>query len=93
MSTAERAAAAASAVTSAERLGPLGFGAAPIGNLYRPVSDEDAAAALEAAWAGGIRYYDTAPHYGLGLSERRLGVFLRGRPRDEVVVSTKVGRV
>jgi len=84
---------AANDVTSTERLGPLGFGAAPIGNLYRPVSDEDASAALEAAWEGGIRYYDTAPHYGLGLSERRLGAFLRGRPRDEVVVSTKVGRV
>ena len=84
---------AANDVTSTERLGPLGFGAAPIGNLYRPVSDEDASAALEAAWEGGIRYYDTAPHYGLGLSERRLGAFLRGRRRDEVVVSTKVGRV
>jgi D-threo-aldose 1-dehydrogenase len=80
-------------VTSAERLGPMGFGAAPIGNLYRPVSDDDAFAALEAAWEGGIRYFDTAPHYGLGLSERRLGTFLLGRPREEVVVSTKVGRV
>ncbi|UOE44682.1 aldo/keto reductase [Agromyces larvae] len=80
-------------VTSSSRLGPLGFGAAPIGNLYREVSDEAARDALDAAWAGGIRYYDTAPHYGLGLSERRLGEFLRDKPRDEVLVSTKVGRV
>ncbi|WP_210415911.1 aldo/keto reductase [Humibacter ginsenosidimutans] len=72
---------------------PLGFGAASIGNLYRAVSDERAAAALDAAWQGGIRYYDTAPHYGLGLSERRLGAFLRQKPRDEFVISTKVGRL
>lgn len=80
-------------VASAERLGPLGYGAAPIGNLYREVSDEAAHAALDAAWDGGIRYFDTAPHYGLGLSERRLGAFLGALPRDEFVVSTKVGRV
>lgn len=72
---------------------PLGYGAASIGNLYRQVSDEQAGAALDAAWRGGIRYYDTAPHYGLGLSERRLGTFLRQKPRDEFVVSTKVGRL
>lgn len=77
----------------AGRLGPLGFGAAPIGNLARRVTDEAAATALQAAWDGGVRYYDTAPHYGLGLSERRLGAFLRERPRDEFVISTKVGRV
>ena len=82
-----------SAVTSAERLGPLGFGAASIGNLYRVVTDEQADAALAAAWDGGIRSFDTAPHYGLGLSERRLGAFLRSRPREEYVISTKVGRV
>ncbi|MFF2493981.1 aldo/keto reductase [Agromyces sp. NPDC058064] len=80
-------------ITSAERLGPLGFGAASIGNLYRSVSDEDALGALEAAWESGIRYFDTAPHYGLGLSERRLGDFLRARTRAGAVVSTKVGRV
>ncbi|WP_394551569.1 aldo/keto reductase [Agromyces sp. MMS24-JH15] len=74
-------------------LGPIGFGAAPIGNLYRVVSDEGARAALDAAWDAGIRYYDTAPHYGLGLSERRLGAFLREHPADEWVLSTKVGRV
>jgi len=71
----------------------LGFGGAAVGNLYRAVSDEAAAAAIEAAWDGGIRYFDTAPHYGLGLSERRLGAALAARPRDEFVVSTKVGRL
>ncbi|WP_033220471.1 aldo/keto reductase [Kitasatospora phosalacinea] len=71
----------------------LGFGASVIGNLYRATSDEDAAAAVEAAWNGGIRYFDTAPHYGLGLSERRLGAALRGRARDQYVVSSKVGRL
>lgn len=73
--------------------GRLGFGGAGIGNLYRNVSEEDAHACLEAAWNGGIRYFDTAPHYGLGLSERRIGEFLRTKPRDEVLVSTKVGRL
>jgi len=71
----------------------LGFGAAQIGNLYAPVEDETAAAAVDAAWEEGVRYFDTAPHYGLGLSERRLGAALRRRPRDEFVVSTKVGRL
>ncbi|GAA1263661.1 aldo/keto reductase [Saccharothrix xinjiangensis] len=71
----------------------LGFGGGPIGNLFTEVSDEDAADALTAAWDAGIRYFDTAPHYGLGLSERRLGAFLRTRPRAEFAVSTKVGRV
>ena len=71
----------------------LGFGAAGIGNLYRAVDDAAAQATVEAAWAGGIRYFDTAPHYGLGLSERRLGVALRDKPRDEFLVSTKVGRL
>ncbi|MFI6101900.1 aldo/keto reductase [Lentzea sp. NPDC051213] len=71
----------------------LGFGAAPIGNLYREVSDEEAFGAVEAAWQTGVRYFDTAPHYGLGLSERRLGVALAGRLRDEYVISTKVGRL
>ena len=71
----------------------LGFGAAPIGNLYREVSDGEAHAAVDAAWDSGVRYFDTAPHYGLGLSERRLGAALAGRPRSEYVVSTKVGRV
>lgn len=71
----------------------LGFGAANVGNLYREVSDEDAWAVMEAAWDAGIRYYDTAPHYGQGFSERRLGEFLRSKPRDEFVLSTKAGRL
>ncbi len=71
----------------------LGFGAASIGNLYRPVTVGDARGVLDAAWIGGIRSFDTAPHYGLGLSERRLGAFLRGKPRDQFRVSTKVGRL
>jgi D-threo-aldose 1-dehydrogenase len=71
----------------------IGFGGAPIGNLYREVSNTDASAAIEAAWEHGIRYFDTAPHYGLGLSERRLGEALRSRPRGDYVLSTKVGRL
>jgi D-threo-aldose 1-dehydrogenase len=71
----------------------LGFGGASVGNLYSQLSDEDAGAVLDAAWDGGIRYYDTAPHYGLGLSERRIGKALGGRPRDQFVISTKVGRL
>ncbi|MDN4613915.1 aldo/keto reductase [Leifsonia sp. F6_8S_P_1B] len=75
------------------RLTELGFGAASLGNLYVETPDEVAAATVDAAWEAGIRYFDTAPHYGLGLSERRLGAALRGRPRDEYVLSTKVGRL
>jgi D-threo-aldose 1-dehydrogenase len=71
----------------------FGFGGAGIGNLYSAITDAQAAAALEAAWESGVRLFDTAPHYGLGLSERRLGKFLAGLPRDEFVVSTKVGRL
>lgn len=71
----------------------LGYGAANVGNLFRALSDDDAWAVLEAAWDSGIRYFDTAPHYGLGLSERRLGAFLQTKPRDEYVLSTKVGRL
>jgi D-threo-aldose 1-dehydrogenase len=74
------------------RVSELVFGGAPIGGLYAPVSDDQAAAALEAAWTVGIRAFDTAPHYGAGLSEQRLGRFLGGRPREEFVLSTKVGR-
>jgi D-threo-aldose 1-dehydrogenase len=71
----------------------LGFGAAPIGNLYREVTDAEAHAAVDSAWDAGVRYFDTAPHYGLGLSERRLGAALASRPRDEYVISTKAGRL
>ncbi|MFI9323164.1 aldo/keto reductase [Kitasatospora aureofaciens] len=78
--------------TSVE-LTELGFGASGIGNLYRVTPPRDAHAAIEAAWDAGIRYFDTAPHYGLGLSEQRLGSALRDRPRDAYVVSSKVGRL
>ena len=71
----------------------LGFGTAPLGNLYRAIGDEEAQTILEAAWAGGVRYYDTAPLYGLGLSETRLNRFLRGKARDDYVLSSKVGRL
>lgn len=71
----------------------LGLGAAQLGNLYREVSDEVATQTVQAAWEQGIRYFDTAPHYGLGLSEKRLGAILKNYPRDEYVVSTKVGRL
>ncbi|GAB3596127.1 aldo/keto reductase [Microbacterium tumbae] len=71
----------------------LGYGAANVGNLFRALTDDEAWAVLEAAWDAGIRSYDTAPHYGLGLSERRLGAFLRTKPRDEYVLSTKAGRL
>lgn len=69
----------------------LGLGCAPLGNLYAAVEDGTAAATIDAAWWSGVRLFDTAPHYGLGLSERRLGAALDGRPG--AVVSTKVGRV
>ena len=68
----------------------LGFGTAPLGNLFRPLADEAARATLAAAEAAGFGYYDTAPFYGFGLSERRLGDALRG---GDYVLSTKVGRV
>jgi D-threo-aldose 1-dehydrogenase len=71
----------------------LGLGAAQFGNLYRETTDEASAAAVDAAWSAGIRYFDTAPHYGIGLSETRLGAALAQYPRDEYVVSTKVGRL
>jgi D-threo-aldose 1-dehydrogenase len=75
------------------RLTELAFGAACLGNLYRVTSDDEAAGAVACAWGAGIRYFDTAPHYGLGLSEYRLGRALAAYPRDEYVVSTKVGRL
>jgi D-threo-aldose 1-dehydrogenase len=73
--------------------GPLGFGAAPIGNAFGVISDEDAAATVQAAWDHGVRYFDTAPFYGAGLSEIRLGEVLSQYPREQYVLSTKVGRV
>ena len=73
--------------------GPLGFGGAPLGNMFEEVSDEAAEATLNAAWDAGIRYFDTAPEYGPGISEHRFGHALRNRPRDDFVLSTKVGRL
>jgi D-threo-aldose 1-dehydrogenase len=71
----------------------LALGTGPLGGLYRAVGDENARATVDAAWERGVRAFDTAPHYGAGLAERRLGAALRGRPRDEYVLSTKVGRL
>jgi D-threo-aldose 1-dehydrogenase len=71
----------------------LMFGGAPIGGLFAPVDEAVAAETLQAAWDAGIRAFDTAPHYGVGLSERRMGAFLACRPRAEYIVSTKVGRL
>lgn len=71
----------------------LSLGCAALGNLFHPVTDEAARATVDAAWDAGIRTFDTAPHYGLGLSERRLGAALRERPRDAYTLSTKVGRL
>jgi D-threo-aldose 1-dehydrogenase len=69
------------------------FGGASLGNLYEAVSNENAMATLDAGWSAGMRYFDTAPHYGFGLSERRFGDYLRTKPRDSYVLSTKVGRL
>lgn len=71
----------------------LGFGTAPLGNLLKAISDDEAHATLERAWEVGVRYFDTAPFYGLGLSETRLNRFLRDKPRDAYTLSTKVGRL
>jgi D-threo-aldose 1-dehydrogenase len=71
----------------------LGFGGAPLGNMHRVVGEDEADATLAAAWDAGLRYFDTAPLYGHGLSETRMGRVLAGRPRDEFLISTKVGRV
>lgn len=71
----------------------LGFGAAPLGNLYSAISEPAAQATLNAAWNHGLRYFDTAPLYGLGLSETRINHFLRDKKRDSYVLSTKVGRL
>ncbi|TBO56709.1 aldo/keto reductase [Streptomyces kasugaensis] len=73
--------------------GKLGYGTAPLGNMFRAIPDQEAAATVEAAWQQGVRYYDSAPFYGAGLAEERLGEVLSTKPRDEYVLSTKVGRV
>jgi D-threo-aldose 1-dehydrogenase len=79
--------------TSNVRLPQLGFGGAPVGNLFGAVSDADATATLDAAWDAGIRFYDTSPFYGRTLSEHRIGRALRSKPPGESIISTKVGRV
>lgn len=71
----------------------FGMGGTQIGNIFAPISDAQAQATLDAAWDGGVRLFDTSPYYGHGLSEHRLGTFLRTKPRDQYLVSTKVGRV
>lgn len=72
---------------------PVAYGAAALGNLYRALDDREWPRIVPAAWEGGVRYFDVAPHYGLGLAERRLGESLRELPREEYIVSTKVGRL
>jgi D-threo-aldose 1-dehydrogenase len=71
----------------------LGFGAAPLGNMFRAIPEDEALATVEAAWNDGIRYFDNAPFYGAGLAEIRMGEALKGKPRDNYVISTKVGRI
>ncbi|RTM13955.1 MAG: aldo/keto reductase [Bradyrhizobiaceae bacterium] len=71
----------------------IGLGSAPLGGLFSPVSDADAEATIARAWSAGVRFFDTAPLYGFGLAERRLGAFLRQQKRDSYVISTKVGRL
>lgn len=73
--------------------GRLGFGTAPLGNMFRAIPDDEARATVDAAWDAGIRFFDTAPLYGAGLAELRLGEALAGRPRQDYVLSTKVGRL
>ena len=75
------------------RVGAMAYGVAALGNLLRSVPQQEWEGAVPAAWESGVRYFDVAPHYGLGLAERRLGLGLRGRPRDEFLISTKVGRL
>ncbi len=73
--------------------GKLGFGTAPLGNMFRDIPEAEARATVDAAWNDGIRYFDNAPFYGAGLAEIRMGEALAARPRDEYVISTKVGRI
>ncbi|AGB26907.1 putative oxidoreductase, aryl-alcohol dehydrogenase like protein (plasmid) [Mycobacterium sp. JS623] len=73
--------------------GPLGFGTAPLGNMFRDIPDHEAAATVDAAWNHGTRFFDTAPMYGAGLAEIRLGKYLAQHDRDDYVLSTKVGRL
>ena len=79
--------------TTGLELSVIGFGSAPIGDIRRCPDAAQAEELLAAVWAAGIRYFDTAPFYGCGQAERRLGDFLRDKPRDQYVLSTKVGRI
>jgi len=75
------------------RISRMGLGGAPLGNLYAPIPEDVAIGTIERAWQLGVRFFDTAPLYGLGLSEHRMGEVLRQKPRDEFVLATKVGRL
>ena len=79
--------------SSGVRVTRFALGCAPLGGLFEPVGEANARATVDEAWRLGVRTFDTAPHYGAGVSELRLGAALRGRPREELVLSTKVGRV
>ncbi len=79
--------------TTTAQVTQLGFGCAPLGDLFVALSEQTAQATLQAAWDAGVRYYDTSPFYGYGKSELRLGYFLRQQPRNKFMISTKVGRV
>jgi len=73
--------------------GPMGFGTVPLGNMFRAIPEAEARATVDAAWNDGIRFFDTAPFYGAGLAEARLGEALAGRDRNSYVLGTKVGRL
>lgn len=81
------------AIKSGLSLSLMGLGTAQLGNLYKETTEENVFETVSAAWHGGIRYFDTAPHYGLGLAEKRTGEALKDFPRDQLIVSTKVGRL
>lgn len=70
-----------------------GFGGVPIGNGFNVLSDQGSFLTLEAAWEAGIRYFDTSPWYGLGISEHRMGMFLKSKKKEEYTISTKIGRI
>jgi D-threo-aldose 1-dehydrogenase len=98
MVTAQAATAApgdSSSTGSAHYVPPFkfGLGGVPLGNEFEVITDDDAHATLDAAWTAGIRYFDVAPWYGLGLAERRYGAFLHGKNRDDYVLSSKVGKL
>ncbi|MEG3152482.1 aldo/keto reductase [Sphingomonas sp. ZT3P38] len=93
MPTSEARAGRAALLARLAACGPFGFGASALGNLYREVGDAEARAAVDSAWYAGIRHFDTAPFYGAGLSERRLGDSLRERDPNDYLLSTKAGRL